>query len=108
MGKLLKLADGSDYTATISSTITDLHIPVDKYKDVDSLKAKLTPTNLASVVFDGRVYKDLALVDDSASRESGKLNAHIVLELGIEDRIEAEKQAAVDAYTMQLIEEGLL
>lgn len=108
MGKLLKLADGSEYTTTISSTITDLHIPVDKYKDVDSLKAKLTPTNLARVVFDGRVYKDLALISDSASRDGGRLNAHFALELGIEDRIEAERQAAVDAYTLQLIEEGLL
>lgn len=108
MGKLLKLSDGTEYTATIASTITDLHIPVDKYKDVDSIKAKLTAKNLASVDFDGRVYKDLALISDSASRDSGRLNAHIALELGIEDRIAQERQDAVDAYTMQLIEEGLL
>lgn len=108
MGKLLKLSDGTEYTATIDSTITDLHIPVDNYKAVDSIKAKFTTTALASVVFDDRVYKDLALISDSASRDSGRLNAHFALELGIEDRIEAERQAAIDAYTMQLIEEGLL
>lgn len=108
MGKLLSLADGTQYTATISSTITDIRIPVDNYKAVDGIKAKMTPQNLATVTFDGRVYKDLALISDSASRQTSGLVANLVMELGIEDRIEQERQAAVDAYTLQLIEEGLL
>ena len=108
MGKLLKLKDGTEYTATVSSTVTDIQIPVDNYKAVDTIRAKMTVKNLAEVEFDGRKYTELSLVDEMAHRSGEKVLAEFQLHLGLEDRIEAERQAAVDAYTMQLIEEGLL
>lgn len=108
MGKLLKLKDGTEYTATIASTVTDVQIPVENYKGVDTIKAKMTVKNLAEVEFDGRKYTELSLVDEKAYRAGDRIIAEFQLHLGLEDRIEAERQAAVDAYTLQLIEEGLL
>ena len=48
MGKLLKLKDGTEYTATIASTVTDIQIPVDNYKAVDAIVAKMTVENLTA------------------------------------------------------------
>lgn len=104
MGKLLRLKDGTAYTATIDSTITSMTIPVTKYAEVDAIKKKLTTTNLSVVEFDGKTYTDLALENDSATSDF----AHFTFALGIEDRIAQERQDAIDAYTLQLIEEGLL
>ena len=108
MGKIFKLKDGTEYTATIASTVTDIQIPVDNYKAVDTIKAKMTVKNLADVEFDGRKYTELSLVEEKACRSGDRIIAEFQLHLGLEDRIEAERQAAVDAYTLQLIEEGLL
>lgn len=108
MGKLLKLKDGTEYTATIGSTIKDIEIGVSNYAAVDGIKAKMTLENLSEVEFDGRTYQDLTLVNDSAHKISGGISAKFELELGIEDRLEVARQEAIDAYTLQLIEEGLL
>lgn len=108
MGKLLRLKDGTAYTATIDSTITGVTIPVEKYADVDAMKKKFTTANLSAVEFDGRTYTDLELIGEEAGKHSNQIMAHFSFNLGIEDRIAQERQDAVDAYTLQLIEEGLL
>lgn len=108
MSKILKLANGREITATVSSTITEIEIPVESFGEVDGLVELLTPTNLSTVQFDGRTYRELALIGASAETTGGRLFATVLLELCVEDRIEDAKQQAVDAYTLQLIEEGLL
>ena len=108
MGKLLRLNNGTEYTATIDSTITGINISVDNYGYVDVIRQEMTAGNLSHVEFDGRTYTDLTLVSESAHRSGNKVLASFTMELGIEDRIEQERQDAVDAYTLQLIEEGLL
>lgn len=108
MGKLLKLHDGTEYTATAASTITDIQIAVGDYTDVETIKRKMTVTNLSAVTFDGRPYADVVLIDDKAYRSGAGVTAEFLTELSIEDRIEMERQAAIDEYTMQLIEEGVL
>jgi len=108
MGKIFRLKDGTEYTATAASSVTDVQIPVENYKGVDTIKAKMTANNLAEVEFDGRKYTELSLADEKAYRAGGRIIAEFQLHLGLEDRIEAERQAAVDEYTMQLIEEGVL
>lgn len=108
MGKLLRLKDGTEYTATVASTITNIQISVANYAAVDAIKAKLTAENLSEVVFDGRTYEGLTLADDSAHKSGGTIMAEFAMDLGIDDRIDVAIQAAIDAYTLQLIEEGLL
>jgi len=108
MGKLLRLKDGTEYTATVASTVTDIQIQVDNYKAVDTIRAKMAVKNLTEIEFDGRKYTELTLVDEQAYRSGERILAEFRMNLGLEDRIEAERQAAVDEYTMQLIEEGVL
>ena len=47
-------------------------------------------------------------MDEQAYRSGERILAEFRMNLGLEDRIEMERQAAVDEYTMQLIEEGVL
>ena len=108
MSKILKLANGREIITTVSSTIEAVQIPVESFTEVDALLEILTPTNLATVQFDGRTYQELALIGASAETTGGRMFATVLLELCVEDRIEDAKQQAVDAYTLQLIEEGLL
>ena len=108
MGKLLRLNDGTEYTATINSTITDFQIPAEDYAEVETIKRKMTVQNLSAVTFDGRTYADVQLVDDRAYRSGNGVLAEFVCDLGIEDRIALERQAAIDEYTLQLIDEGVL
>ena len=108
MGKILKLKDGTEYTATISSTVTNVQIPVASYTAVDAIKTTLTEENLEMITFDGHRYEAVTLEGDKAYREGNAIFAEFAFGLGIDDRIEMERQAAVDEYTMQLIEEGVL
>lgn len=108
MGKLLRLKDGTEYTATITSTVTDICIPVGCYSDVDDIKAAMTPENLEIVNFDGMVYTDMSVASDRAYNSGSGVVGEFEMVLGIEDRIAAERQAAIDEYTLQLIDEGVL
>lgn len=108
MGKIFKLKDGTEYTATAASTVTNVQISVANYHAVDNIKATLTVENLETITFDGKRYEGVTLEGEKAYKSGGVIFAEFELGLSMEDRIEMERQAAVDEYTMQLIEEGLL
>lgn len=108
MGKIIRLNNGTEYSATVTSTATSWNIPVQNYAEIDGIKATLTPENLGHVTFDGVGFDDMELIAESASRTGGVIVAVFGIKLGLEDRIEAERQAAIDEYTLQLIEEGVL
>lgn len=108
MGKIFRLKDGTEYTATAASTVTNVQISVANYRAVDNIKETLTVENLETITFDGKRYEGVTLEGEKAYKSGGVIFAEFELGLSMEDRIEMERQAAVDEYTMQLIEEGLL
>lgn len=108
MAKTLTLKDGTQYACAVTSTITSIIIPASDFAEVGAIYDTLTPENLSECNLDGVPYTDVILEGVTASMAGGIITATFSCRMGINDRIEAERQAAVDEYTMQLIEEGVL
>jgi len=108
MAKTLTLKDGTQYACAVTSTITNIIIPASDFAEVGAIYDTLTPENMSACTLGGVPYTDVIPEGVTASAAGGIITAEFSCRMGINDRIEAERQAAVDEYTMQLIEEGVL
>lgn len=108
MAKTLTLKDGTQYTCAVTSSITNIIIPASDFAEVGAIYDSLTVENLSECSLDGVPYTYVIPEGVTASAAGGIITAEFSCRMGINDRIEAERQAAVDEYTMQLIEEGVL
>ena len=108
MAKTLTLKDGTQYTCAVTSTITNIIIPASDFAEVGAIYDTLTPENLSECNLGGVPYEDVILEGVTASTTGNIITATFTCRMGIDDRIEQERQAAVDEYTLQLVEEGLL
>lgn len=108
MAKTLTLKDGTQYACAVTSSITSIIIPAGSFHEVGEIYDKLTPENMSACTLDGVPYTDVTPEGVTASAAGGIITAEFSCRMGIDDRIEAERQAAVDEYTMQLIDEGVL
>lgn len=108
MSKILKLADGTEFTCAVVSTITSIVLPINTWGGIDDVTEKFTDDNLKGVNFDGVNYNGIILESVSATKVAGNIVAHFNFRLSEDDRVARERQEAVDEYTLQLVEEGLL
>lgn len=108
MSKVLTLKDGRQYSCAVTSTITSLIIPASSFAEVGEIHAALNVDNLSECALDGVPYTDVIPEGVTATLTGNIITATFTCRMGINDLIEQERQAAVDEYTMQLVEEGLL
>lgn len=108
MSKILTLKDGTQYACAVTSSITSIIMPASDFAEVGAIKGTLTTENLSECSLDGVPYTDVILEGVTAYAVGGIITAEFRCRMGIDDRIEAERQSAVDEYTMQLIDEGVL
>lgn len=108
MAKTLTLKDGTQYVCAVTSSITSIIIPAGSFHEAGEIYDKLTPENMSACTLDGVSYTDVIPEGVTASAEGGIITVTFNCRMGINDRIEAERQAAVDEYTLQLVEEGVL
>lgn len=102
------LKNGIEYDCTATSTINSIVIPVDRFGAIDAIREEMTEDALSYVVLGDVRYLNVVLEGISASISNGVILASFKCRLGIEDQLSQARQEAIDDYTLQLIEEGLL
>lgn len=103
--KVLTLKDGSTFQMEDGSNVSVFRIPVQNYSAVDDLCAAFTEENLSDIsigvvqhigVINERVYVEM---DDN-----GTIIAVFVNRMGMDEMV----QDAIDLYTLDLIEGGVI
>lgn len=103
--KTLMLKDGTTLTVEDESTVGTFRIPVENYAEIDTLKAKITRENLSDITIGTAVFTDVINEKVIADcDDNGEIVAIFLNRMGTQDIV----QDAIDAYTMDLIDGGII
>ena len=101
----LILKNGEVIPVCDNSTVSAIWIPVESYAEIDALAEKFTPANLSEIQLGTTTYRDVLNESAICRRDiDGQITVAFVNRDGTEDRI----QDALDAYTLDLIEGGII
>ena len=101
----LILKNGDVISVRDDSTVFAIWVQVESYTEVDTLAEKFTPENLSEIRLGTNTYRDV-LNESIICRQDieGQISVVFCNRDGAEDRI----QNALDAYTLDLIEGGII
>ena len=103
--KVLTLKDGTTFQMEDNSGVGAFRIPVQNYAAVDTIKAALTRENLSDIQIG--VVPFTNVINESVNvqmDDNGSIVAIFLNRMGTEDVV----QEAIDSYTMELIEGGII
>lgn len=103
--KTLTLHDGTTYQIEDNSSVGAFRIPVEMYAEIDSIKAKMTKENLSEISVGSVIFTDV--INESVSvtaDDSGNIVAIFLNRMGTQDIV----QDAIDSYTLELMEGGII
>ena len=101
----LILNDGTTYSIENNSTVGAFRIPVETFAEVDVIRRQMTAENLHKVTLGVIEYHDV--INESVQvqmADSGEIVAIFLNRMSTEDIV----QDAIDSYTYDLIEGGIL
>lgn len=103
--KNLTLKDGTVLEIQDNSTVGAFRFPVQNYAEIDTIKAKLTTENLSEITVGVVAYTNVINESVSTSADdNGNIVAIFLNRMGTQDIV----QDAIDAYTTELIEGGII
>jgi len=105
MSKILTLKDGTTHEMEDNSSVGALVFKVDNFAAVDTLKAALTTDNLSEISIGVNNFTDVAVDHvNIMTDDNGDITATFLCRMSTNDIVDD----AIDAYTTQLIDGGIL
>lgn len=103
--KNLTLKDGTVISVEDSSNVGAFRVPVTNYAEIDDLKAAMTRENLSEITIGVNVFTDVLNESISVQMDdTGHIIAVFLNRMSTADIV----QDAMDSYTLELIEGGII